>query len=164
MTTETPTTSLSQALPVDAIALDVSAEDWRAAVTAAGEALAASGAATRDYTAEMIAAVEEYGPYIVIAPGIALAHSRPSPAVRRVGLSWVRLAEPVAFGDPDNDPVSLVVGLCSPDATSHTAALAQVASLLSDEERMAQLAAAGTPEEVRAIVLAFERDHTWSQS
>lgn len=160
MTTDLQT--LSDVLPPEAIRLDVACDDWRAAITAAGEALVAAGAATDDYTAEMIAAVEAYGPYIVIAPGVALAHSRPSPAVRRVGVSWVRLAAPVAFGDPDNDPVSLVIGLCSPDPGAHTAALALVASLLTDAERMAQLATAATPEEVRAIVLAFERDHTRS--
>jgi PTS system ascorbate-specific IIA component len=70
---------LTQLLPVDAIRIGETAADWRAAVRLAGDALVASGATTPAYTDEMVATVEQLGPYIVIAPGIALAHSRPSP-------------------------------------------------------------------------------------
>ena len=69
----------------------------------------------------MIETVEKMGPYIVIAPGLALAHSRPSEAVLKTGLSWVRLSTPVKFGNKANDPVSLVIGLAGHDenAGSH---------------------------------------------
>ena len=83
---------LTQLLPIDAIRLGETAADWRAAVRLAGDALVASGATTPAYTDEMVATVEQLGPYIVIAPGIALAHSRPSPAVLRAGISLVTLA------------------------------------------------------------------------
>ena len=42
--------------------------------------------------------VDEHGPYIVIAPGLALAHARPGPEVLADGLAVVTLAEPVPFG------------------------------------------------------------------
>lgn len=148
---------LTDVLPVEAVRLDVAAPDWTAALRAAGDALVASGATTPAYTDEMIAAVTAHGPYIVIAPGIALAHSRPSPAVARTGFAWVRLAEPVAFGDPDNDPVRLVVGLASPDHEGHVRALSAVARLLGDEPAMDALAAADSPQRVRELIAAFEQ-------
>ncbi|MDQ7820195.1 MAG: PTS sugar transporter subunit IIA [Armatimonadota bacterium] len=149
--------SLSELLPPGAIRLGVSARDWREAIAACGEALVAAGITTPAYTAEMIATVEQLGPYIVIAPGIALAHARPSAAVLRPGLAWVTLAEPVPFGHRENDPVVLVVGLAAPDSSSHVRALATLAGLLEDGQRRQALLAARSAEQVRAMISAYER-------
>lgn len=143
-------------LPSTAIRLGVRAADWRAAVAAAGEALVASGATAPAYTDAMIATVEQLGPYLVIAPGVALAHARPSPAVHRTGLSLVTLATPVRFGHQHNDPVTLVVGLAAPDDRSHVQALATLAGLLADEPRRASLLNARHPWEVRDVIAAYE--------
>ena len=148
--------SLSELLPVEAIELGVPAGDWRAAVRASGEALMAAGATTAAYSDEMIATVEQLGPYIVIAPGIALAHSRPSPAVLQPGLSFVTLATPVDFGNRANDPVQLVVGLAAPDERSHVEALATLAGLLADGPSREALLDARNRDEVRAVIAAYE--------
>ncbi|HEX5038893.1 MAG TPA: PTS sugar transporter subunit IIA [Candidatus Limnocylindria bacterium] len=159
MTASAP--ELSTLLSVDAIRIGASAADWRAAIREAGDALVSSGATTDAYTDEMIAAVEELGPYIVIAPGIALAHSRPSPAVIRAGMSLVTLAEPVTFGHSRNDPVRLVVGLAAPDEDGHVTALSTLAEFLADEGRQQELLSAETADDVARMVRGFERgDHS----
>lgn len=159
---EQPATSakaeLSQLLPLEAIRIGAEATDWRGAVRRAGEALVASHATDPAYTDEMIRAVEELGPYIVIAPGIALAHSRPSPAVRHAGVSLVTLARPVAFGHRVNDPVRLVVGLAAPDEEGHITALATLADFLSDEHRREGLIGVTDPAQMRRMIVSFERD------
>ncbi len=149
--------TLSALLPESAIRLHAHASDWRAAVRASGEALVESGATDPAYTEEMIATVEQLGPYIVIAPGIALAHSRPSPAVHRAGMSLVTLAEPVPFGHRENDPVRLVVGLAAPDDEGHVVGLATLAEFLSDEDRRAALFDAPTAPSIRDMVEAYEK-------
>ncbi len=149
---------LSSRLPLEAIRLDVRVRDWRAAVRAVGDALVAGGATEPAYTDEMIATVEALGPYIVIAPGIALAHARPSAAVRRTGFAIVTLAEPVAFGHEANDPVRLVVGLAAPDETGHVDALATLADFLADPERQRALLEARDPAAIHALIVAYERD------
>jgi PTS system ascorbate-specific IIA component len=152
-----PGLRLSQLLTTKAIRIEASAADWRAAVRLAGDALVTSGATAPAYTDEMIATVEQLGPYIVIAPGIALAHSRPSPAVLRAGISLVTLDRPVAFGHRTNDPVRLVVGLAAPDEEGHVTALSTLAEFLSDEESRLGLLRATGPDEVLRLVGAFER-------
>jgi PTS system ascorbate-specific IIA component len=107
----------------------------------------------------MVATVEQLGPYIVIAPGIALAHSRPSPAVLRAGLSLVTHLEPVPFGHRENDPVRLVVGLAALDEEGHVTALSTLAEFLSDEGRREALITAADAEAVARMVRAFELDH-----
>ncbi|WP_369203055.1 PTS sugar transporter subunit IIA [Streptomyces sp. PU-14G] len=150
--------SLSELLPTEAIRLDAPAADWRAALRAAGDLLVATGSGTDAYTDEMIAVVEEHGPYIVLAPGFAFAHARPSPAVRRTGMAWVRLAEPVHFGHEANDPVTLVVALAAEDSGAHTAAMAALARLLGDPATEAALRSAPGPEALRRVLDGEEPD------
>ncbi|MEU5582557.1 PTS sugar transporter subunit IIA [Streptomyces huasconensis] len=150
--------ALNEILPVEAVLLDVPAADWREAVRRAGDLMVATGAATDPYTAEMIRNVEENGPYIVIAPGLAFAHARPSPAVLGTGMSWVRLAEPVEFGHESNDPVELVVGLAAQDASAHTAAMGALARLLADPDTARALREAPTPRAVHALLTGEPQD------
>ncbi|MFJ8823979.1 PTS sugar transporter subunit IIA [Streptomyces sp. NPDC102467] len=147
---------LSDLIPVEAIRLDVAAPDWQGAVRAAGDLLVATGVSTDTYTQEMTRNVEENGPYIVIAPGFAFAHARPSPAVRRTGMSWVRLASPVSFGHETNDPVHLVVALAATDSGAHTQAMGALARLLADSDMAGRLDRAPTPEALRALLVRAE--------
>ncbi|MFE7317270.1 PTS sugar transporter subunit IIA [Streptomyces sp. NPDC057555] len=144
--------ALSDLLPAAAIRLDVPVADWRAAIRTAGGLLVDVGATTAAYTAEMIANVAENGPYIVIAPGFALAHARPSPVVLRTALSWVRPAAPVDFGHETNDPVHLVVALAARDRSAHTAALAALARLLADPGTARALREAPDAEALRTVL------------
>jgi len=139
---------LRDLLPVNAIRLEVDATDWRAAIRAAGELLGETGVAGDSYTDAMIRVVEEHGPYIVLTPGFALAHSRPDDSVTRTGMSLVRLAEPVRFGHDTNDPVTLVMALASVDSSAHQDALAALAGVLAAPERREALERAQTPDEV----------------
>ncbi|WP_313715619.1 PTS sugar transporter subunit IIA [Arsenicicoccus bolidensis] len=145
---------LRDLLPVNAIRLDVDASDWRAAIRAAGELLGETGVAGDSYTDAMIRVVEEHGPYIVLTPGFALAHSRPDDSVTRTGMSLVRLAEPVRFGHDTNDPVTLVMALASVDSSAHQDALAALAGVLAAPERREALERAQTPDEVRDALTA----------
>jgi len=144
--------SLGDFLPDGSIITQASARGWRQAVSFAGQALVAQGVATDAYTGEMIKTVEDLGPYIVIAPGFALAHARPSPSVLKNGLSWVTLAEPVEFGNKANDPVKLVVGLAALDHESHLDMMAALASVLSDPVNLAAAVSATNPAKVREVL------------
>ncbi|RXZ51461.1 PTS sugar transporter subunit IIA [Agromyces binzhouensis] len=139
-------------LPDDAIVLRVDVADWRDAVRAAGRALARSGATLPGYADRMIDVLEEFGAYIVIAPGLALAHARPGPDVRRSGLAVVTLADPVAFGHPHNDPVRVVLGLAVSNAEEHVASVADLANVFNERDAIDRIAAAETPAEVRAVL------------
>ncbi len=143
---------LAELLSEECIALNVDAVTWQDAITRAGALLTAAGIAEDTYTEAMIANVVDNGPYIVVAPGFAFAHARSSPAVHRTGMSWLRLAAPVAFGHKTNDPVALVVALAATDAGAHTAAMAELAKLLGDPARRTALDTATTPAELLAVL------------
>ncbi|MFB2581084.1 PTS sugar transporter subunit IIA [Herbiconiux sp. P15] len=149
----------SEQLPDSAIALGVEVDDWRAAVRAVGGSLQASGCADASYAERMIALVEEYGPYIVIAPGLAMAHARPGPDVHASGLALVTLARPVSFGHAHNDPVSVVIGLAATEADSHVASIAALANVFNDESVIPALAAAKSADEVRRLLESADAQH-----
>lgn len=145
---------LSELLSPSAILLDADAADWREAIRRSGELLVSTGATDPAYTEAMIRTVEEHGPYIVIAPGFALAHSRPDESVHRTRMSFVRLAEPIAFGNAANDPVTLVMALAAADSSAHREALAALAGVLADPARRSLLDQARTREDVLAALAA----------
>lgn len=137
--------------------VDEPAEDWRAAVRAACAPLVDEEAVTATYPERCIAMVEEHGPYIVLAPGIALAHARPEDGVRNLGVAAVTLRAPVTFGHPDNDPVDVVFAFGSPDAEQHVGLLSALARHLTDglAER---LRAAGDDEEAQRTLEEIRDD------
>ena len=150
---------LSDLVDPAAISLQNPAATWRDAITAAGALLESTGAVDPAYTAAMIRSVEEHGPYIVIAPGFALAHARPDASVHRTAMSVLRPQAPIVFGHESNDPVTLVVALAAADPSAHQQALAALAGILADPTRRAALDDAATPEQVLAV-LGEERSAT----
>lgn len=144
--------TLQTLLAPGAVELDGRADDWREAIRLAGRLLERSGDATRDYTDAMVQSVEDNGPYIVVAPGFAFAHARPSEAVKRTALSWVRLAQPVEFSHKSNDPVTLVVALAARDSSEHLAAMKELAGLLGKPATRSALDSVSTEEELREVL------------
>jgi PTS system ascorbate-specific IIA component len=138
-------------LPAEAISLRVAVNDWQGAVRAAGAALTAAGIAEASYADEMIRMIDEHGPYVVIAPGLALAHARPGPEVLKDGIAVVTLATPINFGHPYNDPVSVVLALAVDAPDAHVALVAELANLFNDSSAITDLAAATTVDEVQRL-------------
>ena len=143
---------LADAFGEGSILVKASVGNRSAAIELAGELLIASGKATNSYVQSMLEAVEKFGPYIVIAPGIALAHGKPSDAVIETGLSLLVLESAVEFQHSQNDPVQLVFGLAATDHDSHIELMAELAQLLSDQERVNALLTCSDSEQIRAVL------------
>jgi PTS system ascorbate-specific IIA component len=139
-------------LAESAIILGAEAADWRAAVREAGRGLVNGGSARPGYSDEMVRMIEEHGPYVVIAPGRALAHARPGPEVLADGLAVVTLATPVAFGHPHNDPVHVVLGLAIKSPAGHLESVAAIANIFNDSSAVEELIAATSTAEVVRIM------------
>ena len=86
------------------------------------------------YTEAMIDVVRDMGPYIVLAPGLAMPHARPEMGSKQVGAALVTLEKPIDFGSPENDPVSVAIFLCAPNKDEHIQLLTDIATLFEDEE------------------------------
>ncbi|MDT0190343.1 PTS sugar transporter subunit IIA [Rothia terrae] len=147
-------------LSKDAIELGIDERTWQDSIRRAGTILENRKIAGPSYTQAMIDSVDRHGPYIVIAPGFAFAHARPDNSVTATGMSLVRLQEPVKFGHPNNDPVTLVMALAATNADQHQAALAQLAKVLSNTDKRTALEKALTADEILAVFDAHIRSET----
>jgi mannitol/fructose-specific phosphotransferase system IIA component (Ntr-type) len=130
---------LAEFLTEELIELQVEAENWEEAIKTAGQLLVENNFCQPRYVAAMINAVHDMGPYMVLAPGIALAHARPEDGMLNAGMSLINLAEPVNFGSEANDPVSLVIAFGGANDQSHVQMLQELAKFLMDEENQALL-------------------------
>jgi PTS system ascorbate-specific IIA component len=130
------------------IDVNVEVEDWKEAIRAVGKLLVADGAVEERFVDAMIRVAKEFGPYIVVAPGIALPHARPEDGVIQASIAIIRLKTPVDFGNEENDPVYLVVALAAVDQNQHIEGLKQLAMVLGNEEKIKAIKAAKTKEEL----------------
>ncbi len=118
------------------ISLDVEAATPEEAIRIAGALLVADNKVEERYVDAMVKGLKDVGPYIVIAPLIAVPHARPEHGVLQQGVSLVRLKTPVVFGHPTNDPVQIVCALCGTDSTSHIGMLQSLAAILGNKEKL----------------------------
>lgn len=74
--------NLKQALiENNSIRLGLEAADWKEAVKLAVEPLIESGAILPEYYDAIIESTEEYGPYYILMPGMAMPHARPEAGI-----------------------------------------------------------------------------------
>ncbi len=118
------------------IQLQLSAKNRNEAIQKAAQPLVECGKITPGYISQMIDAVDHLGPYMVLAPGIALVHSRPSDDVLEDCMSLLTLSHPVAFGHPQHDPVHTIFVVAAKHPGHHVQALQEIACLLINTDLM----------------------------
>lgn len=135
-----------------AVEIDFCAHNWQDAVKESGRLLVKIGKATQSYTSAMVSNIEANGPYVVIAPGIAMPHADPKKGALGSAISILKLSKPVSFGHLHNDPVWLVIGIVSKDHHSHIGALKALYSVLKNEGKRKKIFSASTSEELIHLI------------
>ena len=146
--------SLTDLLKEELIQQVDSVSNWQDAVGLAAQPLLANGYIEESYIQAMIASINETGPYIVLAPKVAVPHASPDAGVHQLGISLLQVKEPVDFSEDDDDDkkVQLIFVLAAVDSTAHLRALQELALILDDEEAIDSLIAASDPREILAII------------
>ena len=126
-------------------------DDWKDAVRAACQPLLDEGTIEDIYPEEIIKKVEELGPYIVIAPDICIPHAQEGLGVHETAISFMKTEKPVSFSDDGEHDARLFFVLASTDNAVHLKNLGDMAEALSDDDLVAKLLQAKTPEELVAL-------------
>ncbi|WP_195854112.1 BglG family transcription antiterminator [Aerococcus tenax] len=112
--------------------------NWKDAISLASKPLLDRDYIKQEYIDTMIQIVEDIGPYIVLVPGIALAHARPENGVNKLGMSLLKLNKPTNFNKEGEDNpdryVSLIFVLAAVDGQAHLDALVQLSKIMDNEE------------------------------
>ncbi|MGL1052232.1 PTS sugar transporter subunit IIA [Vibrio vulnificus] len=117
----------------NSIKLQAQASNWRDAIKIGTDMLIASGAIEPCYHDAIISSVEELGPYICIAPNLALPHARPENGVNRTAFALVTLETPIYF-EGEDEPVDVLITLAGSSSDEHMEGLMEVTQVLDDEE------------------------------
>lgn len=136
-------------LEEDLTAFGVQASSPEEAIQIAGNLLASQGYVENHYVEAMIESFRTNGPYIVIAPQIALPHARPEDGVNEACVSMIQLATPITFGSELNDPVKLVFALGASSSSEHLDLLKKLMNLLGNQETIKNLIAASSYENIK---------------
>ncbi|MBF0812554.1 PTS sugar transporter subunit IIA [Staphylococcus sp. KY49P] len=139
-------------LSADKIQILDKVETWEQAITIAANPLLTQDYFESSYVTAMIDSVKELGPYIVIAPEIAIAHARPNDDVKHIGLSLLKLNEHINFSE-EGHFASLIFVLSAVDNDGHLAILRSLATKLGNQDTVNQLLAA---QEINEIVNIFK--------
>lgn len=155
---------LSDYLRRDCIRIHVTVDDWEEAVRVAGDLLVDAEVCEPRYVKAMVDVVHEMGPYMVLAPGLALVHARPKDGVINMGISLVTLDPPVEFGSKRNDPVSLVIAFGAVDKEKHLGMLQALAEFLEKPTHLRQLLDAASVEDVMTLMEKTPKSGNLTQS
>lgn len=112
--------------------------NWKEAITLAAQPLVNEGNIGKDYVDDMINTVENVGPYFNIGPGIALAHSRPIPSVKKISLALLKTNQSVDLVNKKH-PVKLWFVLAATDNKSHLKVLQQLSKILMNSKKYKEL-------------------------
>ena len=115
-----------------------SVSDWKDAIRMAVLPLEQDGYVEPRYKEEIISNVEAMGPYIVLAPYIALPHARPEQGVCKSQIAVTLLRKEVDF-EEGSKPVRLLITLAASDNNSHLDALMVISDLLQKEETVEKI-------------------------
>ena len=117
------------------------AADWREAIRIGCQPLLADGTIDERYQKKVIECVEQYGPYIVLIPGVAMPHSQQgAEGVFKTAIGFMKVEKPVVFvaGDPDKY-ANLFFTLASCNPEEHLANMSQLADMLGNDDLLEEL-------------------------
>ena len=135
------------------IRLQAEANSWQEAVKVGVDLLVEAGVVEPRYFQAILDGVERFGPYFVIAPGLAMPHGRPEEGVKKNGFALVTLKTPMVFNHEDNDPVDILITLAAVDARTHQEeGIMQIVNLFEDEANFDRLRACRSEQEVLDLI------------
>lgn len=145
---------LKEIININFIKVNEKVCNWEEAIIKGGEILKENGCVNDSYIYAMINNVKKLGPYIVILPGIAIPHARPTEGCYKIGISIMKLKNPISFGNIENDPVQLIITMSVVDNISHINVLKELMTIIEKDNFMENIIKAETEEEILRLISA----------
>ena len=133
---------------------DKAPKDWEEAMRISGEVMKKKGLVTDQYIDQVIADVKEYGPYIVIVPGVAMPHSSAkNEGVKGTGIGCTIFPNTVSFEEenPEKD-AKLFFMLAAKDSDQHMENIANLSNMLMEDGLIDDLMAVKNLDDYKAVV------------
>lgn len=143
---------LNEILDKDTVQVSDEKLDWEEAIALSAKPLVNNGSIEKKYIEAMINKVKEFGAFIHIGEGVALPHARPEDGVNKLGMSLLKMKEPVFLLDDEKHPIRIFICLAAVDNEMHLRALSDLTKILSHKEKLQCLLEAKTQTELLKII------------
>ncbi|WP_059106125.1 BglG family transcription antiterminator [Shouchella shacheensis] len=141
--------NLNELIQPPYISMEHATSSWEEAIRISAEPLVKKGKIEERYV-EALVNNRDRDPYIVIGPHLAIPHAAPEEGVQKVGMSLLRLREPVAFSEEEE--IHVIVVIAAVDKHQHIRGLRQLLRLSASEEDRNRLIEANTVAEITDII------------
>lgn len=129
-------------------------DNWEDAIRISGEVMKKNNLVSDQYIDQVISDVKEYGPYIVIVPGVAMPHSSAeNSGVLGTGIGFTIMPKKVSFedGNPDKD-AKLFFMLAAKDHDTHVKNIANLSDMLMEDGMVDDLLKIKTMDDYRDVM------------
>lgn len=151
-----PLTAIASLLQQEFVLEGRDSMDWREALRLSAGPLIRNGDIEEKYIEKAIENVEEYGDYIVVSPGIALAHANKDCGVHRDALSLLVMRQGVIL--PEGSDVRLIFCFASTGAQEYLELLREIVSIGRSRGFVEHLLSLDCPEIFQAL------RHPWQET
>lgn len=138
---------LRDLLPLTHIQIYSSVRSVEEAIRIAGKPLVNEGYVSPKYIETVIEHYDPEYPYSVISPDLAIPHAGPEDGVYRVGMSLLKLDQPIAFAE--NISISLIVVIAPKDKKSHIKAVTRLYELAKTQSFVSAMKDANYEKDIR---------------
>ena len=127
---------------------------WQESIKVAAKPLLQKRYINEEYIEAMIDNVHDNGSYMVIVPGIAMPHAKSKENVMKTSMSFLKLEEPVLY--PEGKEVDIHIVLAAKDDSEHLDLIANLSTILADEEIKNKFENAESEEELIKLIKTVE--------
>ena len=120
-------------LKAENVQILANAADWKDAIRKSAAPLEKGNFITADYKEAIIENVENLGPYICIAPHVAMPHARPEQGALKTQIAVTLFRNEITFTRKDAT-AKLFITLSAADSDSHLQVLVKISELLQDAD------------------------------
>lgn len=145
--TEEKKNSIADLLSSDLIVIDDQIDKWKEAMRASAKILEEKNAIEPQYIEKSIAHVDEYGDYIVVSNGVALAHADKNSGVNEDALSLLVSHKGIEFSE-ENHKVYLIFCFASTGVNEYLDLIKCIVSIGKRPEKLKRILAGHTKEEI----------------
>ncbi|HGO5846820.1 TPA: PTS sugar transporter subunit IIA [Mannheimia haemolytica] len=140
----------------NSILLNQSAANWEDAIKIGTDLLVKAGTIEPRYYDNIVSKIKEMGPYIILAPSLAMPHARPEEGVIKTSFALVTFDTPIYF-EGEDEPVHVMLTLAGSDSDQHMQGLVEITQVLDDPESdtgvdLDKIRRCKTAEEVYAVI------------
>lgn len=116
-------------------------DSWESAITAACQPLINDGSIDERYIESVIQCVKDYGPYIVIAPMVAMPHaSTGAVGVYKNHIAFMKVEKPVSFDSTNTEyDAKLFFTLAAENSEKHLENMMRLSEMLMNEDLLKDL-------------------------